>query len=194
MGMADAKTFQSDLQELVKVLDVAAGIAQKMSHHEHADITVASFRQRWDNTQKICKRWVHAVNELVECWSQLEGKIDELTKWVDASKSSDPGAPAGLSIDKLEEQLNLLKVNFKDKQGLVEAMCTTCKGKNYNRRKSQVMMNVRRMTLMPVEEMRKLSQIIGVEDLPYPEAPETEQKTEQNVKAEEVNIVEASVE
>ena len=127
------------------------------------------------------------------CWSQLEGKIDELTKWVDASKSSDPGAQAGLSIDKLEEQLNLLKVNFKDKQGLVEAMCNTCKGKNYNRRKSQVMMNVRRMTMMPVEEMRKLSQIIGVEDLPYPEAPE-EQKTEQNVKSVEVEVVEASVE
>ena len=53
--LADAKTFQADLAELVKVLDVAAGIAQKMSHHEHADITVASFRQRWDNTQKICK-------------------------------------------------------------------------------------------------------------------------------------------
>ena len=53
--LADAKTFQSDLEELVKVLDVAAGIAQKMSHHDHADITVASFRQRWDNTQKICK-------------------------------------------------------------------------------------------------------------------------------------------
>lgn len=51
----DAKTFQSHLAELVKVLDVAAGIAQKMSHHDHADITVASFRQRWDNTQKICK-------------------------------------------------------------------------------------------------------------------------------------------
>ena len=53
--LEDAKTFQSHLAELVKVLDVAAGIAQKMSHHDHADITVASFRQRWDNTQKICK-------------------------------------------------------------------------------------------------------------------------------------------
>ena len=111
---------------------------------------------------------------------------------MEASKSSDPGAQAGLSIDKLEEQLNLLKVNFKDKQGLVEAMCNTCKGKNYNRRKSQVMMNVRRMTMLPVDEMRKLSQIIGVDDVPYPEAPETEPKTEQ--KVEEVQVEEASVE
>ena len=144
--------------------------------------------------QIIFRKWVQALNELVGCWSQLEGKIDELTKWVEASKSSDPGAQAGLSIDKLEEQLNLLKVNFKDKQSLVEAMCSTCKGKNYNRRKSQVMMNVRRMTMLPVDEMRKLSQIIGVEDVPYPEAPGAEQKEEQSVTAAEVNVEEATVE
>ena len=73
---------------------------------------------------------------MVECWSQLEGKIDELTKWVDASKSSDPGAQAGLSIDKLEEQLNLLKINFKDKQGLVDVMSNACKGKNSGRNRA----------------------------------------------------------
>ena len=94
----------------------------------------------------------------MECWSQLEGKIEELTKWVDASKSSDPGAQAGLSIDKLEEQLNMLKVNFKEKQGLIETMNKACKGGMGGRRKSQIMMNVRRMTMLPVDEMRKLSQ------------------------------------
>ena len=40
---------------LIKVLDTAAEIAKKMSHHEHADITVASFRQRWHNTHNISK-------------------------------------------------------------------------------------------------------------------------------------------
>ena len=45
--LADAKTFQTKLEEIIKVLDTAAEIAKKMSHHEHADITVASFRQRW---------------------------------------------------------------------------------------------------------------------------------------------------
>ena len=54
------------------------------------------------------------------------------------------------------------------------------------------MMNVRRMTMLPVDEMRKLSQIIGVDDVPYPEAPETEPKPEQ--KVEEVQVEEASVE
>ena len=140
------------------------------------------------------RRWVHAVNELVECWSQLEGKIDELTKWVDASKSSDPGAQAGLSIDKLEEQLNLLKVNFKDKQALVDVMSGACKGKNASRRKSQVNMNVRRMTMLPVEEMRKLSQMVGIDDDTdvTVEAPAPEAAAPEEPKAEEA-VVEATV-
>ena len=125
----------------------------------------------------ISRKWVEAVNELVGCWSQLEGKIDELTKWVEASKSSDPGAQAGLSIDKLEEQLNVLKANFTEKQSLIEEMMAKCKvgdntkcslssisaqAQNDGRRKSQVNMNVRRMTMLPVEEMRKLSQMVKV--------------------------------
>jgi len=192
--LTDAKAFQDKLENTIKVLDGAAEIAKKMSHHDHADITVASFRQRWHATHNIAKRWVHAVNELVECWSQLEGKIDELTKWVDASKSSDPGAQAGLSIDKLEEQLNLLKVNFKDKQALVDVMSGACKGKNASRRKSQVNMNVRRMTMLPVEEMRKLSQMVGIDDDTDAtvEAPAPEAAAPEEPKAEEA-VVEATV-
>ena len=53
--LADAKKFQTNLEDLIKVLDTAAEIAKKMSHHEHADITVASFRQRWHNTHNISK-------------------------------------------------------------------------------------------------------------------------------------------
>jgi len=195
--LADAKAFQDKLENTIKVLDGAAEIAKKMSHHDHADITVASFRQRWHTTHNIAKKWVHAVNELVECWSQLEGKIDELTKWVDSSKSSDPGAQAGLSIDKLEEQLNLLKVNFKDKQSLVDVMSGACKGKNASRRKSQVNMNVRRMTMLPVEEMRKLSQMVGIDDdtdtvtVEAP-APDAAPAAPEEPKAEEA-VVEATV-
>jgi len=190
--LADTKNFQASLEDLIKVLENAATIAQKMSHHEHADITVASFRMRWENTHKISKQWVHCINELVECWSQLEGKIEELTKWVDASKSSDPGAQAGLSIDKLEEQLNYLKVNFKEKQGMVESMNKICKGKLAGRRKSQVLMNVRRMTMLPVEEMRKLSQMVANQPDEYPEAPSEEEKKEEgeeNKEAEKTDDV-----
>ena len=83
----------------------------------------------------------------------------------------------GLSIDKLEEQLNVLKSNFTEKQTLIEEMMAKCKvsaamkcsltnlpaqAQNDGRRKSQVNMNVRRMTMLPVEEMRKLSQMVKV--------------------------------
>lgn len=96
-----------------------------MSHHDHAD-TLWPFRQRWHATHNIAKRWVHAVNELVECWSQLEGKIDE-RKWVDASKSSDTRRPRPASPStKLEEQLSTCSRSFKDKQALVDAMSGAC--------------------------------------------------------------------
>ena len=87
----------------------------------------------------------------------------------------------GLSIDKLEEQLNVLKANFTEKQSLIEEMMAKCKvgdntkcslssissqAQNDGRRKSQVNMNVRRMTMLPVEEMRKLSQMVKVTSTP----------------------------
>merc|ERR1712226_1171769 len=85
----------------------------------------------------------------------------------------------GLSIDKLEEQLNLLKSNFKEKQELVEEMMNQCKATNQDRRKSQVNMNVRRMTMLPLEEMKKLSQLVQEEtkkggEQEYPDVPPTE--------------------
>merc|ERR1712210_366787 len=173
--LTDTKSFQTSLEELIKVLDNAGEIAKKMSHHEHADITVASFRIRWDNAHKTSKVWVHCMEELFKCWNDLEQKIATLTNWVDSSKSSEP-AKDGLSIDKLEEQLNVLKSNFTEKQTLIEEMMAKCKAQNDGRRKSQVNMNVRRMTILPVEEMRKLSQMVKDEankksDDEYPEVP-----------------------
>ena len=101
-----------------------------------------------------------------------------MTKWVEASKSSEPGAQAGLSIDKLEDQLTLLKISFKEKQGLVDAMNKTCKSKLSGRRKSQVLMNVRRMTMLPVEEMRKLSSMVANQPEEYPDVPPEAEKKE----------------
>merc|ERR1712130_347587 len=161
--LADTKSFQTSLEELIKGLENAGQIAKKMSHHEHSDITVASFRIRWDNAHKTSKVWVHCMEELFKCWNDLEEKIVTLTTWVDTSKSSEP-AKDGLSIDKLEEQ------------SLIEEMMAKCKAQNDGRRKSQVNMNVRRMTMLPVEEMRKLSQMVKEEenkksDDEYPEVP-----------------------
>merc|ERR1712173_552274 len=88
--LTDTKNFQTSPEELIKVLDNAGEIAKKMSHHDHADITVASFRIRWDNAHKTSKVWVHCMEELYKCWNDLEQKIVTLTTWVDTSKSSEP--------------------------------------------------------------------------------------------------------
>jgi len=195
--LSDTINFQSGLVDLIKVLDNAAEIAKKMSHHEHADITVASFRIRWENSHKISKQWVSCISELVECWAKLEEKIMELTRWVEASKSNQPAAQEGLSIDKLEDQLNLLKISFKDKQSLIEAMNTQCKGNmEALKDRSAVNMNVRRMTMLGPEEMRKLSAMMqGEEDTPvteYPEVPtEKAEGDADQVTGEEV--VEATI-
>ena len=92
--LSDTKNFQTSLEELVLVLNNAGEIAKKMSHHEHADITVASFRIRWDNTHKSSKLWVHCMEELTKCWSDMEAKIETLTNWVATSKSSEPAQVA----------------------------------------------------------------------------------------------------
>ena len=59
------------------------------------------------------------------------------------------------------------------------------------------MMNVRRMTMLPVDEMRKLSQMVGIEDADL-ETPATEagepKEGEQKAEGEEPKVEEASAE
>ena len=65
------------------------------------------------------------MTTLVECWNKLEGNVDELSSWV--NKDGTVGTPEGvvvdpekeISIEKLEGQLNQLKVMFAEKQRLV---------------------------------------------------------------------------
>ena len=96
--LSDTKNFQTGLEDLILVLNNAGDIAKKMSHHEHADITVASFRIRWDNTHKSSKLWVHCMEELTKCWSDMEAKIETLTNWVVTSKSSEPAQVSLVTI------------------------------------------------------------------------------------------------
>lgn len=59
------------------------------------------------------------MTTLVECWNKLEGNVGELSSWVE---SKDPGAPedgGSIPIEKLEGQLNQLKIMFAEKQKLV---------------------------------------------------------------------------
>ena len=55
---------------------------------------------------------------------------------------------------------------------------------NDGRRKSQVNMNVRRMTMLPVEEMRKLSQMVKVTSPPL-YSPQLNRQDEANKKSDD---------
>ena len=65
--------------------------------------------------------WVDKMTTLVECWNKLEGNVDELSSWVSSEGSAKDvtGSDADISIEKLEGQLNQLKVMFAEKQKLV---------------------------------------------------------------------------
>merc|ERR1712038_1419562 len=71
---------------------------------------------------ETAKEWVDKMTTLVECWNKLEGNVDELSSWVnnpEASAKDVTGTDADISIEKLEGQLNQLKVMFAEKQKLV---------------------------------------------------------------------------
>lgn len=173
--LADIKAFQSSLEDLTKVLESTRDTAKKMSHHQHADSTIESFKGRWENVFAASKQWVACINDLVDCWVQLEAKIHELTDWVVSSKSQEP-EQGGLSIERLEEQLNILKESFRNKQVLVEDMNRQCRGV-VDAVRSKQSINVRRMTMLPVEEVRKLSGVLEPTPAPadnYPDAPVVE--------------------
>lgn len=60
------------------------------------------------------------MTTLVGCWNKLEGNVTELSSWVE---NKEPAAQfdenAVIPIEKLEGQLNQLKVMFEEKQKLV---------------------------------------------------------------------------
>ena len=64
-------------------------------------------------------------------------------------------------------------------------MNKTCKSKLSGRRKSQVLLNVQRMTMLPVDEMRKLSQMVANQPEEYPDVPAEEDKKEAGEEAKE---------
>ena len=80
---------------------------------------------RWSQVKEVADEWVEKMTTLVECWNKLEGNVDELSSWVnqpEASAKDVTGSDADISIEKLEGQLNQLKVMFAEKQKLVADM------------------------------------------------------------------------
>ena len=63
------------------------------------------------------------MTNLVECWNLLDGRVVELSTWVSATDSE---ASAGLSIEKLENQLQILKENFAEKEEMLKTLKDNC--------------------------------------------------------------------
>ena len=84
-------------------------------------IYVDNLKGRWGQVYETAKEWVDKMTTLVECWNKLEGNVDELSSWVSSEGSAKDvtGSDADISIEKLEGQLNQLKVMFAEKQKLV---------------------------------------------------------------------------
>merc|ERR1712038_2187740 len=119
--LGDCKNFQDECESKMKVLEEAAASAGKMSCHNDADAKVTELKGRWAQVYGTAKEWVDKMTTLVECWNNLEGNVDELSSWVSSEGSAKDvkGEDADISIEKLEGQLNNLKIMFAEKQKLV---------------------------------------------------------------------------
>ena len=78
---------------------------------------------RWSGVHTAAVSWVARMTNLVECWNLLDGRVVELSTWVSATDSE---ASAGLSIEKLENQLQILKENFAEKEEMLKTLKDNC--------------------------------------------------------------------
>jgi len=123
--LGTCKTFQDQCETKLVVLDNANVSAGKMTYHEFAEKNIAGYRLRWNQVHVASESWVDRMTNLVECWNSLDGRVVELSSWVAASNSGEP-ATAGLSIEKLENHLQTLKENFKEKEEMIETLKISC--------------------------------------------------------------------
>jgi len=123
--LGNCKTFQDDCEARLIVLEKANESAGKMTYHEFAEKNISEYRVRWEHVHIVSQSWVERMTSLVECWNSLDGRVIELSSWVAASNSGEPAAD-GLSIEKLENHLQTLKENFKEKEEMIETMKVSC--------------------------------------------------------------------
>jgi len=120
------KTFQDDCLQRAKVLDDANSSAEKMTYHNYAQKNIEANRARWSLVHTASSHWVAQMTNLVECWNSLDGKTVELSSWVQGSDSAQVANNAGISIEKLENQLIQLKATFSEKEKMLENLKTRC--------------------------------------------------------------------
>jgi len=124
--LGEVKTFQDDCLQRAKVLDNANSSAEKMTYHQFAQKNIEAYRARWRLVHTASSHWVAQMTNLVECWNSLDGKTVELSSWVQGSDSTQIANNAGISIEKLENQLIQLKATFSEKEKMLENLKTRC--------------------------------------------------------------------
>jgi len=120
------KNFQDECVQRAKVLDDANGSAEKMTNHRYAQKSIVAYRTRWTSVHTASCHWVAQMTNLVECWNSLDGKTVELSSWVQGSDSAQVANNAGISIEKLENQLLQLKATFSEKEAMLENLKARC--------------------------------------------------------------------
>ena len=112
------KEFEGGCLKHLKILEDAAGAANKMTTHKEADVEVAELRARYDKIKVVADEWVKKVDTLVKEWKLLDNTVNELNSWVAKDRGAE--AEASFSLEKMESTLGELKNIFKEKEKLVE--------------------------------------------------------------------------
>ena len=115
---AAVQEFEGSCVKHLKILDDAAGAANKMTTHKEADVEVAELKARYEKVKAVSDEWMKKVDTLVKEWKLLDNTVNELNSWV----AKDRGAEGeqNFSLEKMESTLGELKNIFKEKEKLVE--------------------------------------------------------------------------
>merc|ERR1712025_205390 len=122
--LGDCKSFQDDCEKKIKMIETAENSASQMTLKIFALNNIESFRKRYMAVHSVAVSWVGRLTSLVECWNGLDGKIVELSSWVQAPESQEDAS--GISIERLEPQLQCLKNTFKEKEEMLETLKVSC--------------------------------------------------------------------
>jgi len=115
---ASVNDFNQSCLKHLKILEDAAGAANKMTTHKEADDEVAELKERYNKVKAVSDEWVKKVDTLVKEWKLLDSTVNDLNSWV----AKDRGAEGEqqFSLEKMESTLGELKNIFKQKEKLVE--------------------------------------------------------------------------
>ena len=115
---AVVQAFDGACLKQIKILEDAAGAANKMTTHKEADVEVAALKERYSKVKSVSDEWMKKADTLVKEWKLLDNTVTELNSWV----AKDRGAEGeqAFSLEKMESTLGELKNIFKEKEKLVE--------------------------------------------------------------------------